>query len=134
MPAGARARASVLVLDDALFTRTTLAAQLRARDLDVELAESVSAAETVLAKRVPEVAIVDIFLERGPSGLDFVRRLRADPATQTMFIIAMSGHYVPDCLHYAQEVGCDRFLLKPYAVDLLIETIDQFLAGRRVAS
>jgi CheY-like chemotaxis protein len=132
--AALKPRARVLVLDDALFARATLGAQLRARHLEVEEAASVLAAEMIIAKRVPQIAIVDVVLENGPSGIDFVRRLRADPATQRMLIIVISGSYVPEWLRSAEEAGCDRFLLKPYSVDALFDTIEEFLGHPRSAA
>ena len=47
------------------------------------------------------------------------------------FIIALSGHYAPDSLRLAHEAGCDRFLVKPCPLDVLVETIEHFLGSLR---
>jgi len=42
-------------------------------------------------RTTPDIAIVDVFLEDGPSGLEVARTLRSNPGTALTFIIAVSG-------------------------------------------
>jgi CheY-like chemotaxis protein len=129
--ASAPASSRILLLDDSLFTRTMLAAELRELGFVVDAAGSLAQAHAALAANAPDIAIIDVFLEDGPSGLEVARSLRSNPATALTFIIALSGHYAPDSLRLAHEAGCDRFLVKPCPIDVLIETIEHFLGGVR---
>lgn len=127
VPASSR----ILLLDDSLFTRTMLAAELRELGFVVDAAGSLAEAHAALAAHVPDIAIIDVFLEDGPSGLEVARSLRSNPSTALTFIIALSGHYAPDSLKLAHEAGCDRFLVKPCPIDVLIETIEHFPGSLR---
>ena len=121
----------ILLVDDSLFTRTLLAAELRDMGFLVDAAGSLSEAHEAVAAHAPDIAIVDVFLEDGPSGLEVARTLRSNPGTALTFIIAVSGHYAPDSLRLAHEAGCDRFLVKPCPVEVLVETIEHFLGSSR---
>ncbi len=121
----------ILLVDDSLFTRTLLAAELRDLGFLVDAAGSLPEAHEAVAAHAPDIAIVDVFLEDGPSGLEVARTLRSNPGTALTFIIAVSGHYAPDSLRLAHEAGCDRFLVKPCPVEVLAETIEHFLGSRR---
>ncbi len=121
----------ILLVDDSLFTRTLLAAELRDMGFLVDAAGSLPEAHEAVAAHAPDIAIVDVFLEDGPSGLEVARTLRSNPGTALTFIIAVSGHYAPDSLRLAHEAGCDRFLVKPCPVEVLVETIEHFLGSSR---
>ena len=121
----------ILLVDDSLFTRTLLAAELRDMGFLVDAAGSLPEAHEAVAAHAPDIAIVDVFLEDGPSGLEVARTLRSNPGTALTFIIAVSGHYAPDSLRLAHEAGCDRFLVKPCPVEVLVETIEHFLGSCR---
>jgi CheY-like chemotaxis protein len=123
--------ARILLVDDSLFTRTMLAAELREMGFSVDAAGSLAEAHAAVAAQPPDIAIVDVFLEDGPSGLEVARKLRANPSTALTFIVALSGHYAPDSLRLAHEAGCDRFLVKPCPLDVLVETIEHFLGSCR---
>jgi CheY-like chemotaxis protein len=123
--------ARILLVDDSLFTRTMLAAELRDIGFAVDAVGSLQEAHAAVAAQPPDIAIVDVFLEDGPSGLEVARTLRSNPSTALTFIIALSGHYAPDSLRLAHEAGCDRFLVKPCPVDVLVETIEHFLGSCR---
>jgi CheY-like chemotaxis protein len=124
----------ILLVDDSLFTRTLLAAELREMGFLVDAAGSLPEAHEAVAANAPDIAIIDVFLEDGPSGLEVARTLRSNPATALTFVIALSGHYAPDSLRLAHEAGCDRFLVKPCPVDVLVETIEHFLGSCRQAA
>lgn len=131
MAGPAPAPSRILLLDDSLFTRTLLAAELREMGFVVDAAGSLLQAHAAVAAHPPDIAIIDVFLEDGPSGLEVARNLRSNPGTALTFIIALSGHYAPDSLRLAHEAGCDRFLVKPCPIDVLAETIEHFLGGVR---
>ena len=69
-----------------------------------------------------DIALVDIGL---PSidGYEVARRLRADPRTAQIRLIALTGYGLADDQRRAAEAGFDRHLVKPVNFDHLLAAI-----------
>lgn len=67
---------AVLVVDDHLFTLGTLQAALAGRGYDVQRASSASQALALVGARPPRVAVLDLDLGTGPTGIDLGYALR----------------------------------------------------------
>jgi CheY-like chemotaxis protein len=78
----------------------------------------------------PDVVVTDLAMPR-MDGLELAHRLRADPATRHVPIIAVTGHAVMDVPRRARQAGCDAVLVKPCGPDELISTVRRFVGGRR---
>src|SRR5215208_1449854 len=74
----------LLLVDDDAGLRALLRATFETFDVSVEEAEDVAAAEQRIAKRRPDVVVLDVHMP-GTSGLDLTRRLKADPGTRATF-------------------------------------------------
>ncbi len=63
-------------------------------------------------KNKPHLILLDLVL-RDTNGLDLARKLKADPETRDILIVAVTSY--PDRFSKTQalEAGCDAFLLKP---------------------
>lgn len=66
----------VLVVDDHPFGLTTLSGALAGRGFDVRAAGSATAAHAIALEFRPAVAVVDLDLGPGPTGIDLARALR----------------------------------------------------------
>jgi len=126
----AAASPRILVVDDSTLIRSVMADELREVGFEVDVASSNAKALEAIAHRPPDVAILDLFLEDGATGFEVARTLRSSRATEMTFIIALSGHYAPDCVRLARDAGCDRFLVKPCPTDDIVEMIGLFLGSR----
>jgi DNA-binding NarL/FixJ family response regulator len=118
--------ASVLLVDDDLFTRTTLSAALSARGINV-LASTDSAAGALenLLSLDPDVAIVDLDLGPGPSGIDICRALRSQkPNLGLILLTSYTDPRIHDPSNSQLPKGC-RFVSKSELSDFkfLIEEI-----------
>jgi CheY-like chemotaxis protein len=105
-----------------------LVEQLIARRPELRL---LSAADGILGvefARVyqPHVILMDINLP-GISGLEAMRRLRADPATAHIPVIALSANAVPRDIEKALEAGFLSYLTKPIKVNQFMEALDAAL-------
>jgi signal transduction histidine kinase/ActR/RegA family two-component response regulator len=60
----------------------------------------------------PAVAVIDIGLP-GISGYELARRLRADPATRPMLLVALTGYGLEEDKRRALEAGFDHHFAKP---------------------
>ena len=71
---------------------------------------------------LPDIALVDIGLP-GMDGYEVARRLRADPATQGMKLVALTGYGLHEDQQRALKAGFDLHLVKPVPPDRLREAI-----------
>jgi PAS domain S-box-containing protein len=76
----------------------------------------------------PDLAVVDIDLP-GIDGVELCRRLRADPATRAMPLIALSANALPADIARARAAGFDDYLTKPLDVARLLAEIDRRMPG-----
>lgn len=68
----------VLVVEDSDFTRLSLAQTLKAEGFDVAAAATASEAATLAQPWQPDVAVLDLHLGPGPTGIDLAKLLRRD--------------------------------------------------------
>lgn len=68
----------VLVVDDQSFTAATMQAALAGRGLECRAVSSAREAVTLLAEWEPAVAVLDLDLGAGPTGIDLAHALRRD--------------------------------------------------------
>ena len=77
----------------------------------------------------PALVLMDLKIP-GLDGLEATRRLKADPATRDIPIIALSAHAMAGDREKALATGCDDFDTKPIEFDRLLAKIEQALAAR----
>ena len=118
--------ASVLLVDDDMFTRTTLSAALSARGINVVAAtDSAAGALENLISLNPDVAIVDLDLGPGPSGIDICHALRSQkPNLGLILLTSYTDPRIHDPSNSQLPKGC-RFVSKSELSDFkfLIEEI-----------
>ena len=118
--------ASVLLVDDDMFTRTTLSAALSAGGINVVAAtDSAAGALENLLSHDPDVAIVDLDLGPGPSGIDICHALRSQkPNLGLILLTSYTDPRIHDPSNSQLPKGC-RFVSKSELSDFkfLIEEI-----------
>jgi two-component system cell cycle response regulator DivK len=77
----------------------------------------------------PDLILMDLNLPE-IDGWEATRRLRADPATHDIPIIALTAHAMAGDREKALAAGCDDFDTKPIDFDRLLEKIEQALAKK----
>ena len=82
-----------------------------------------------LAER-PDLILMDLDLPV-VDGWEATRRLKGDPATKAIPIIALTAHAMSGSREKALAVGCDDFDTKPVDFDRLMKKITQLLANTR---
>jgi chemosensory pili system protein ChpA (sensor histidine kinase/response regulator) len=130
VPAPAAARLKVMVVDDSLTVRKITGRLLEREGYQVLAAKDGVEALEQLAETVPDVMLVDIEMPR-MDGFDLTRNVRADPRLKSVPIIVITSRTAEKHRAYAQEVGANAFLGKPYQEDELLGHIASFV-GRRV--
>lgn len=111
----------MMLVDDDLFTRTALSAALSTRGIKV-LAATHNAAGALenLKTFDPEVAIVDLDLGPGPSGIDISHALRAQkPNLGLILLTSYTDPRIHDPSNSQLPKGC-RFISKSELADIKI--------------
>jgi len=117
----------VLVVDDFSDTRTMYAEFLEFSGFRVIEASDGYEALAQVAARKPDIVVMDLSLP-GIDGWTATRRIKADPATAHIPIIAVSGHSGSE-IEEAREAGCVDCLVKPCMPDDLVDRIRAVLAA-----
>jgi two-component system, cell cycle response regulator DivK len=74
----------------------------------------------------PDVILMDLDLPL-VDGWEASRRLKGNPATQDIPIIALTAHAMSGSREKALAAGCDEFDTKPVDFDRLLQKIDRLL-------
>ncbi len=119
----------LLLVDDDAGHRALLRATFETFDVRVEEAENVAAAERRIAKRRPDVVVLDVHMP-GETGLDLARRLKGDPATRGIGVVLLSGSDSSVALEAEGAMaGADAFLGKPFSPLQLLAVADRLTGG-----
>jgi DNA-binding NtrC family response regulator len=103
----------VLVVDDELLIRWSLAETLTARGHVVSQAENAAAARRAIALEHPDVVLLDFRLPDS-NDLGLLEGIRRDaPDTQ---VIVMTAYGTPEMAKGALDLGAYRVLSKPFAM------------------
>jgi signal transduction histidine kinase len=104
---------TILIIDDELITRTTLAALLEKPNYHVEMAEDgIQGIE--MAKRInPDVILLDVMMPR-MNGYEVCKHIRLDPQIGEVPIIMVTALDDQDAKLNGLVVGADDFLSKPF--------------------
>jgi two-component system, cell cycle response regulator DivK len=79
------------------------------------------------AQRVrPDVIIMDLPMPRA-NAWEAIQRLKAEPATRHIPVIALTGHAQPHFADLARQAGAETVLRKPCRLDELLREIERLL-------
>ena len=120
--------ARVLVVDDHDLNLMLLERLLELEGREVRAAVSLSAAERALAEEQPALFVLDLNLPDG-SGLDLTRKLKSEPRTASIPIVACTAAVRPADEDEALDAGCDAFVVKPIDLQRFSAVISSILAA-----
>jgi two-component system cell cycle response regulator DivK len=117
----------VLLVDDHELNLKLLERLFEREGHEVRAARSLATAEQALAEERPAMIVLDLNLPDG-SGLEWARKLRADPVTASVPIIACTAAVMESDEEQALKAGCDAFLTKPIDVSRFSEVVASMLS------
>jgi CheY-like chemotaxis protein len=117
---------SVLVVDDNPANADLVSFILAKTGYDVYVAVDAVEAMALVAERSPKLIMMDLQLP-GMDGLELTRRLKADPATRQIIIIALTAYAMKGDEERAREAGCDGYISKPIDTRALPGIVGDYL-------
>jgi two-component system cell cycle response regulator DivK len=120
--------ARVLIVDDVEDNRRIYTMFLTAGGFEVESAADGHEALTKVRALRPDVIVMD-FAIPGIDGWQVTRRLKRDPRTRSIPVIALTGHVLAGAEQKARRAGCDLFLTKPCLPEDLQGHIERLMTG-----
>ncbi|MFT0893129.1 chemotaxis protein CheW [Pseudochelatococcus sp. G4_1912] len=122
-------RPHILFVDDSTFFRNMLAPVLRAAGYDVTVCGGVTEAFTHIdGGEIFDVVVSDIDMPE-VDGFTFVKKLRANPQTIDLPVVALSGLNTPEAIERGRQVGFTDYIAKFDKVGLLA-SLEEFTIGR----
>jgi two-component system cell cycle response regulator DivK len=97
--------------------------------MDIELLEAVDGEAGVLlaTTALPDLILMDLSLPV-LDGWEATRRLKANPHTAGIPVIALTAHAMAGDEAKARAAGCDGYITKPISIGPFQETLERFLA------
>jgi len=123
----------VLIVDDNPTNLKLVAYLMKANGYTMDTALDAKTALDSIRVNHPDVILMDIQLP-GIDGLELTRRLKADPGTRDIVIVAVTAYAMKGDQAKALAAGCDDYITKPIDTRALPDTIARHLAKREVMS
>jgi two-component system cell cycle response regulator DivK len=118
--------ARILVVEDDADNRRIVVKVLTTAGHEMLEATDGASAIAVARREHPDVIIMDLALP-GIDGWEASRRLKADPETADIPIIALTAFAMRGDEERAREAGCDAYLSKPCRPQAIRDAVRRFL-------
>lgn len=119
---------SILIVDDNATNLKLARLLLLSEGYDVRTATDAEEALGELEHRHPRMILMDLQLP-GMDGLALTRKLKADPLTRDILVIALTAYSMKGDREVALKAGCDGYVTKPIDTRALARLVASFLDG-----
>ena len=113
----------LLIVDDDDAFRALLRTTFEVVDIEVEEASTAETALDIVELRRPDAIVLDVSMP-GMGGLELCRRVKADPVTQSVAIVLLSGS-VSDLALAGESSAADAYLRKPFSPLELLDVVER---------
>ena len=118
----------ILLVEDNEMNRDMLSRRLERKGFEVVMAVDGLAGVEMASSSNPDIILMDLSLPE-IDGWEATRRIKADPATQNIPVIALTAHAMAGDEKKALDAGCDDYDTKPVNLKRLLEKIGNFLGS-----
>ncbi len=118
---------NILLVEDNEMNRDMLSRRLARRGFEIEIAEDGPGGLRQVTDVRPDLVLLDMSLP-GLDGWEVARRLKANPSTNSIPIIALTAHAMEGDRERALESGCDDYDTKPIELPRLLDKMATLLA------
>lgn len=127
----ARKGIKVLIIDDSPTVVAVLRKALRSAGYDTREALDAEQGLALIAQDPPELIFLDIILP-GMNGFNALRAIRKMPEWQHIPVIMISGNEHATEQFYANRIGADDFMKKPFSRHEIFARIEVLLDGQLI--
>ena len=119
----------ILLVEDNEMNRDMLSRRLSRRGYEVVIAEDGERGVALAAAERPDLILMDLSLPI-LDGWEATRRLKADPETRPIPVIALTAHAMASDREKVLAAGCDDYDTKPVELPRLLDKMQRLLAAR----
>lgn len=116
----------ILVVDDNLVNLELATFALELDGFEVVTATDVRSFRAALALHPPDLVLMDVQLP-GTDGLTLTRALKADPATASIPVVAVTAYAMKGDEQRVVDAGCDGYISKPIDVATFARQVRRYL-------
>lgn len=120
----------ILLVEDNEMNRDMLSRRLERKGYSVLMAHDGQQGLEAAISEMPDLILMDISLPF-IDGCEVTRRLKANPRTKDIPVIALTAHALLTDRERALKAGCDDYDTKPVEFTRLKEKIDNFLLEKK---
>ena len=120
---------SILIVDDNQMNLKLVRVVLAGEGYEVRTAADAEDALGVLQQWRPCLILMDLQLP-GMDGLELTRRLKDDPATREIVIVAITAYAMKGDEQKALAAGCDGYITKPIDTRTLPDLVARYLSAK----
>ena len=118
----------ILLVEDNEMNRDMLTRRLERKGFEVIIAVDGQAGVDMAFSTSPDIILMDLSLPV-IDGWEATRQIKADPATQSIPVIALTAHAMAGDEKKAREAGCDDYDTKPVDLKRLLGKIENLLGS-----
>ncbi|HVZ51338.1 MAG TPA: response regulator [Pseudolabrys sp.] len=118
----------ILLVEDNEMNRDMLSRRLTRNGYEVVMAVNGQEGVSMASSEAPDLILMDMSLPI-IDGWEATRRVKADPQTARIPVIALTAHAMVQDKEKALAAGCDDFDTKPVELPRLLEKIGALLNG-----
>ena len=118
----------ILLVEDNEMNRDMLTRRLERKGFEVVIAVDGQAGVDMASSSNPDIILMDLSLPV-MDGWEATRQIKADPATQSIPVIALTAHAMAGDEQKALQAGCDDYDTKPIDLKRLLGKIENLLGS-----
>ena len=123
----------ILVVEDNEMNRNMISRRLERRGFEVSFAVDGQSGVTAAETEIPNLILMDLSLPI-MDGWEATRRIKSQPQTRNIPVIALTAHETEEERVKAVEAGCDDYETKPVDIDRLVEKIKAHISSGTLQS
>jgi len=123
----------ILLVEDNEMNRDMLSRRLTRNGFEVVIAVDGQQGVALATSENPDVILMDMSLPV-MDGWEATRRVKGDPATRAIPVIALTANALVEDREKAMAAGCDDFDTKPVELPRLLEKIKIQLQGKAASA
>ena len=116
----------ILLVEDNEMNRDMLSRRLKRRGYEVEIAINGAEGVAMASSYAPDLILMDMSLPV-MDGWEATKNIKADLATQSIPIIALTAHAMSGDREKALQAGCNDYDTKPIELSRLLEKIKIYI-------